>query len=131
MNVKQLLIIGATVMTSFLSGAVPAQEMHDPYVRIAKLEVDPTQLDSFKAATKEVGETSVRVEPGCLVLYAVSEKDNPGHVTVFEIYSDADAYKAHLQTPHFKKFRTTTANMVRSRKLIDAIPISLAAKTKR
>src|SRR5205823_2144303 len=32
----------------------------------------------------------------------------PGRVRVFEIYRDADAYKAHIQTPHFKKFRATT-----------------------
>jgi quinol monooxygenase YgiN len=99
-------------------------------VRIAELEVDPAQLESFKAASKEVGEISVRVEPGCLVLYAVSERDTPARVTVFEIYRDADAYKTHTQTPHFKKFRSTTDDMVRSRKLIDTIPISLAAKGK-
>ena len=73
---------------------------------------------------------SVRVEPGCLVRYVVSEKENPGRVRVFEIYRDADAYKAHIQTPHFKKFLTTTDNMVKSRKLIDTMPISLAAKVK-
>ena len=38
------------------------------------------QLESFKAATKEVGQTTVREEPGCLVLYAVSEKENPARV---------------------------------------------------
>ena len=97
---------------------------------MAELEVDSAELESFKAATKEVGEASVRVEPGCLVPYAVSEKENPGRVRVFEIYRDADAYKAHIQTPHFQKFRATTDNMVKSRRLIDTVPISLAAKAK-
>ena len=131
MNIKQLLVIGASVLTSFLCGRALTAETHDPYVRIAELEVDPAQLESFKAATREVGQTSVRVEPGCLVLYAVSEKEKPGRVRVFEIYRDEDAYKVHLQTPHFKKFRATTDNMVKSRKLIDTVPISLAAKAKR
>jgi len=54
----------------------------------------------------------------------------PGRVRVFEIYRDADAYKAHIQTPHFKKFRATTDNMRTSRKLVDTVPISLAAKAK-
>ena len=97
-------------------------------MRIADLEVDPAQIESFKAATKAVGETSVREEPGCLVLYAVSEKENPSRVIVFEMYRDEDAYKTHVQTAHFKKFRATTDNMVKSRKLIDTVPISLAAK---
>lgn len=128
MNIKQFVVIGASVLTSLLCGRALAADTQGLYVRIAELEVDPVQLESFKAATKELGETSVRVEPGTLVLYAVSEKENPGSVRVFEIYRDVDAYKEHTQTPHFKKFRATTDNMVKSRKLIDMVPISLAAK---
>jgi quinol monooxygenase YgiN len=100
------------------------------YVRVAELEVGSAELESFKTATKEVTETSVRVEPGCLAPYAVSEKENPVHIRVFEIYRDEDAYKTHLQTAHFKKFRATTDDMVKSRKLVDTVPISLAAKAK-
>jgi quinol monooxygenase YgiN len=61
-------------------------------------------------------------------LYAVYEKGNPHRVRVFEMYTDAAAYVTHLETPHFKKFRTTTDNMVLSRKLLDAVPIVLGAK---
>jgi quinol monooxygenase YgiN len=74
--------------------------------------------------------TAVRIEPGVLALYAVSETDNPARVRVFEIYTDADAYKTHLETPHFRKFRATTENMVKSRELIDAAPIALSAKAR-
>lgn len=130
MNITQLLILGASMLTSSLCGHALAADSQGPYVRMAELEVDPAKLESFNAATKEVGETSVRVEPGCLVLYAVSEKEDPGRVRVFEIYRDVDAYKAHIQTPHFKKFLATTDHMVKSRKLIDTVPISLAAKAK-
>jgi quinol monooxygenase YgiN len=100
-----------------------------PYVRIAELEVDPAQMESFRAAIREVGSTSVQKEPGCLALYAVSEQDAPTRVRVLEIYRDADAYQAHVQSAHFKKFRTTTDGMVTSRRLIDAEPISLATKS--
>ena len=98
------------------------------YVRIAELEIDPAQLESFNVAIRESVETAVRVEPGVLALYAVSEKDNPARIRVFEIYTDADAYKTHLETEHFRKFRTVTEKMVRSRKLIDAVPIAMSAK---
>ena len=128
MNIKQFLIVGASVLTSSLCGRSLAEERQGQYVRIAELEVDPAQLERFKAAIKEVTETSVRVEPGCLVLYAVSEKEHPARVRVFEIYRDEDAYKTHLQTVHFKKFRTATDEDVKSRRLIDAVAISLAAK---
>ena len=66
MDVKQFLTMGASVLTLSLCGPVLADETQGPYVRIAELEVDPPQLEGFKAATKEVGETSVRVEPGCV-----------------------------------------------------------------
>jgi len=104
-----------------------AQEK-DLYARVAELEVDPAQLASFTAAAREVGQASVREESGCLVLYAISEKENPGRVRVFEIYRDAVAYQAHIQTPHLKEFRSATDGMVKSRRLIDAVPLSLAAK---
>jgi quinol monooxygenase YgiN len=75
-------------------------------------------------------ETATRVEPGVLVLYAVSEKDNPARVRVFEIYRDADAYRSHLETAHFKKYKTTTEKMVRSLKLIQTTPILLGTKAR-
>ena len=46
------------------------------------------------------------------------------------MYTDADAYRAHLETAHFKKFAATTKDMVKFRKLMDGIPISLSAKAK-
>jgi quinol monooxygenase YgiN len=98
------------------------------YIRIAELEIDPAQLENFHAAIKESVETAVRVEPGVLALYAFSEKDDPARIRVFEIYTDADAYRTHLETPHFKKFRAVTESMVKSRKLMDAVPVAMSAK---
>ena len=44
------------------------------------------------------------------------------------MYADVDAYKAHLETAHFKKYKAITQNMVKSLKLRDTIPILLGAK---
>ena len=49
---------------------------------------------------------------------------------LFEIYDNADAFKAHLETPHFKKYAETTKDMVKSRKRIDNVPITLNVKGK-
>jgi quinol monooxygenase YgiN len=103
--------------------------MQHPYVRVAEIEIDPVQLEAYKAAVSEEIETSVRAEPGVLALYAVAAKDNPAHIWVFEIYADEDAYKAHLETPHFKKYKAATQDMVTQLKLIDTVPIMLSAKT--
>jgi quinol monooxygenase YgiN len=85
------------MVTSSLSEHAFPQDPHTPYVRIAELEVDPVQLESFKLATEAVVEASVRVEPGRLAFYAVAEKADPSRVRVFEMYRDADAYQAHLR----------------------------------
>jgi quinol monooxygenase YgiN len=105
-----------------------AQEASTRYVRVAELQIDPAQADAFAAATRELGQASVQAEEGCIALYAVADKENPNLVRVFEIYRDPAAYLAHLQTAHFQKFRESTNAMVTSRRLMDAIPISLATK---
>jgi quinol monooxygenase YgiN len=126
MKIKLLFLL---IMTLFSYGIAAAQN-NEQVVRIAKLQIDPAQLENYKAALKEHAETAVRVEPGVLTLYAVAEKDNPTHITVFEIYASAAAYQAHLQTPHFKKYKSTTKDMVKSLELVETVPIVLAAKQK-
>ena len=106
------------------------QELQGQYVQLAEIEIDPAQLEDYKAAVREQIETAVRVEPGVLVLYAVSEKDNPTHIRVFEIYRDVDAYKSHLESAHFKKYKAASEKMVKSLKLVQTAPIMLGAKAK-
>jgi quinol monooxygenase YgiN len=128
MNTMQVLMQCASVLTFCLCSSASAEEGRRPYVRLAELEIDPAHLESFHAAIQEGVKTAVRVEPGVLALYAVSEKDHPNRVRVFEVYTNETAYQMHLQTPHFKKFRDTTDKMVKSRRLLDAVPIVLSAK---
>jgi quinol monooxygenase YgiN len=127
MNIRQLLLFGISLLASAVSGAA-AQEMQGQYVQIAEIEIDPAQLEDYKAAVREHIETAIRVEPGVLVLYSVSEKDNPNHIRVFEIYAGIEAYRAHLEAPHFKKYKTVTEKMVKSLKLVQTTPVMLGAK---
>jgi quinol monooxygenase YgiN len=127
-NSKQLLVIGASILASVLARSAVAHETHGQYVQVAEIEINPAALQDYKAAVKEHIEAAIRVEPGVLVLYAVSEKDNPTRVRVFEIYRDTDAYRAHLEAPHFKKYKATTEKMVKSLKLVQTAPIVLGSK---
>jgi quinol monooxygenase YgiN len=130
MNAKQLLFLGASLVTGPVFGEVVAQEARVPYVQVAEIEIDPAQLEEYKAAVHEQIETAIRVEPGVLVLYAVADKDTPTQVRVFEIYADRDAYQSHLRSAHFKKYKTATEAMVKSLKLVHTVPILLGTKTK-
>ena len=130
MDFKQFLILGASLLASALGGRAVAEEMQEQYVQLAELEIDPAQLEDYKAAVRKQIETAIRVEPGVLVLYAVSEKDNPTHISVFEVYASMAAYQAHLEAPHFKEYKTTTEKMVRSLKLVQTVPLMLGAKAR-
>jgi quinol monooxygenase YgiN len=108
--------------------AAGAKPMEQALVRIAELEIDAGQIDAYRNALKEEIETSIRIEPGVLTLYAVSVKGQPNQIRIFEIYKDEAAYESHLQTPHFKKYKAETQGMVKSLKLIETDPILLGRK---
>src|SRR5436190_23495429 len=130
MNAKQLFFISACVLALGLGGAAVGQEVQGQYVQIAEIEIDPAHLEDYKAAVREHIEAAIRVEPGVLVLYSVSEEDNPTHIRVFEIYASTEAYSAHLEAPHFKKYKAATENMVKSLKLVQTTPVMLGAKAR-
>ncbi|HXB45100.1 MAG TPA: antibiotic biosynthesis monooxygenase [Puia sp.] len=126
---RLFLILTACMLTFIFYGNVSAQEKSQK-VRLAKLVIDSGQLDKYRGLLKEEIETSVRIEPGVLTLYAVSEKDNPTHITILEIYAGTNAYKSHLQTPQFLKYKAATKNMVKSLEMVETIPIVPEMKIK-
>ena len=109
---------------------VQAEGTPSPLVRIAELEIDPAQLEAYRTAVTEEVEASMRVEPGVLAIYSVALKEDPSQLRFFEIYADEAAYKSHLESPHFKKYVAATKLMIKSRKLIETVPVVLGAKAK-
>jgi quinol monooxygenase YgiN len=97
-------------------------------VRIAELDIDPDRSDDYARLLSQEIEASVRLEPGVLFLFAVAVKGSPHKVRVVEGYADQAAYDAHLTTAHFLNYKTATADMVKSLRLIETDPISLKAK---
>jgi quinol monooxygenase YgiN len=133
MTSTQYLVLGASLLATFMVGASVdtfARQMQSRVVRLAELHIDPSQLEEYKAALRDEIEASIRLEPGVLTLYAVSVRGDPAQIRIFEMYADAAAYEAHLQTQHFKKYKTGTRGMVKSLVLVETDPILLGAKTK-
>ena len=56
---------------------------------------------------------------------AWQEKANPARLRFFAVYASEEAYRAHLESPHFRKYVITTQHMIKSRKLIETVPIQL------
>ena len=110
--------------TACSAAGTAAGNYDDDIVRLSRITVDASQLEAYKAILKEEAEASMRVEPGVRFLYAVSEKDDPTQFTILEIYDNEAAYKSHLKTPHFLKYKNGTIKMVKDLKLIDVVPLS-------
>lgn len=98
----------------------------DGIVRLSKIEVYPEHIEEYMKYAAEVGEVSLRTEPGVLTMYAVSEKDNPCHVTILETYANREAYEKHIASPHFRKYKEGTLHMVKSLTLSDQTPVNPA-----
>ena len=98
----------------------------DGIVRLSKIEVYPEYLDEYMKYATEVGEVSLRTEPGVLTMYAVSEKENPCMVTILEIYANQKAYELHIASEHFQKYKQGTLHMVKRLTLTDQTPLNPA-----
>ncbi|MBX2898569.1 MAG: antibiotic biosynthesis monooxygenase [Cyclobacteriaceae bacterium] len=126
MNYLKFFVSVALIQLTFQLNAQTSQQV----VRVAKLVIDSAQVEAYRQLLKEGIETSVKVEPGVITLYAVSEKNRPTHFTILEIYASQAAYEAHLKTPHFLKYKNGTMGMVKSLELVDSTPLVPTMKIK-
>ncbi len=100
----------------------------DGIVRLSKIEVYPEYLEEYVEYAVEVGEVSLRTEPGVLTMYAVGEKENPCLITILETYASKAAYESHIASEHFRKYKQGTLHMVKTLMLSDQIPLNPANK---
>jgi (4S)-4-hydroxy-5-phosphonooxypentane-2,3-dione isomerase len=66
--------------------------------------VVPDQLDAFLAASRD--------EPGIVRFDVLSDRTDPTHVVLVEIYRDEAAAAAHKDTAHYQQWRDTVAPMM-------------------
>ena len=123
-----LIFIAAFCFFMFAFKKKGMSQQNNQMVRLAKIQVDPLQVENYNTALKIQMTTAVRIEPGVLTYYAVSDKHDPTRITILEIYADSTAYKLHIETPHFKKYKATVQDMVKSLELIDVNLIGFARK---
>ena len=72
-------VVTSDVAVNTVVGGVPVK-----FMRLSKIEVWPEYLDAYLKYAAEVGEISLRCEPGVLTMYAVREKENPCRITILE-----------------------------------------------
>ena len=75
------------------------------------IEVLREQLDAFLTATEKNAVAS-RDEPGIVRFDVLSDRADPTHVVLVEIYRDDAAAAAHKDTAHYQRWRDTVAPMM-------------------
>ncbi len=63
------------------------------------------------SATRDNAAAS-RDEPGVVRFDVLSDRTDPGHVVLVEIYRDEAAAAAHKETAHYQRWRDTVATMM-------------------
>lgn len=96
----------------------------DGIIRLSKVEVEPVYLEEYIKFAAEVGDISLRTEPGVLTMYALQEKENPCLITILETYASQEAYRSHIASAHFRKYKQGTLHMVKNLVLSDQIVLN-------
>ena len=100
----------------------------DGIIRLSKVEVDSAYLDEYMKFATQVGEISLRTEPGVLTMYALQEKENPYIITILETYASQEAYRKHIASAHFQKYKQGTLHMVKNLQLLDQTELNPSNK---
>lgn len=88
-------------------------------IRIAELKIIPQYLTEYKTILQEEAAAAIAKEPGVVAIFPMAEAEHPTKIRILEIYANKAAYEAHLKTPHFLHYKTTTTKMVASLKLVE------------
>lgn len=88
-------------------------------IRILEIEVYPEYLEEYLKYAKEVALMSVKNEKDVVSIYPMQVIKNNNLIRILEIYKNQDAYKKHIASPHFKKYKEGTVHMVKHLELID------------
>ncbi len=114
-----LFVLGVLFSCQAIAQSTQTMDTSQLKVRIAEIEIHPEHLEAYLEILREESEASLRLEPGVVAIFPMSQKENPTTLRLVEIYQNEGAYQAHLQTPHFLHYKTATLPMVKTLKLVE------------
>jgi quinol monooxygenase YgiN len=84
------------------------------FVLQVNIRIKPENVDAFmKKALENAREA--RKEPGCRQFDVLVDPKDSAKVMLYEVYDDEQAFEAHQQTPHFKKYVAEAVPLLASR----------------
>ena len=79
---------------------------------IVEFHIHGPQVEAFAAAIAANARASLQDEPGCRQFDVCRDPADPQVFFLYELYDDAAAIAAHLQSPHFRQMDALTASWV-------------------
>ena len=70
------------------------------------------KAEAFRDRVRRQAAESLDREPGCHRFDVCANPEAPERVFLYELYSDEAAFKAHLETPHFRSFDSDVASLI-------------------
>lgn len=77
------------------------------YVLLVTIQIQPAHREAFMESMLDDARGSVNDEPGCLRFDVLQDSKDPNKIYLYEVYRDQEAFNAHLQAPHFIRWRDT------------------------
>ena len=77
------------------------------YALFATIHIKPAHRDAFIASMLDDARGSMLDEPGCYRFDVLLDDKDRNTIYLYEVYRDQAAFDAHLQAPHFIRWRDT------------------------
>jgi autoinducer 2-degrading protein len=74
--------------------------------------VKPEMRKRFLAAAGDDSMCSVRDEPGCSRFDVLEDRQEANRFHFYEIYEDDAAFQAHMETPHYARWRDASPDFM-------------------
>lgn len=104
-------LLGAMVL---LPCVARAAETPAPYVVVVDYTAPSENIVALRTLIEGVAKASI-TEPGCRRFDVVQPLAAPDRITLFEVFDDQAAFKAHSEAPHFKQFVADSTKLKASR----------------
>lgn len=85
------------------------------FVVCVTIKVEPDAMAKFLPIMQEQAHNSLTLEAECHQFDVSCAVQGLDEVFLYEVYSNAAAFDAHLETPHFQEFDATVAPLIRSK----------------
>jgi len=84
------------------------------FVLVVNIRVKPESVERFMGALFD-NARAARKEPGCKQFEVLVDPKDKTKLMLFEVYADEQAFEAHQQTAHFKKYLAEAVPLLASR----------------